>query len=66
MECSYSKFESIDTSSEKIKKVTLSTITDKPTFTNGAFNILFIVFIALIIPLFHILLLFNYIHNLFN
>lgn len=35
---SYDKFNNVDTSSEKIKKVTLTTITDKPSFTNGAFN----------------------------
>ena len=38
MACSYDKFEEVDTASEKIKKVTLTTITDKPSFTNGAFN----------------------------
>ncbi|MBQ2713486.1 MAG: hypothetical protein IJF22_00770 [Clostridia bacterium] len=39
MECSHSKFESVDTSSDKTKKVTLSTITEAPSFTNGVFNL---------------------------
>ena len=38
MECSYDKFDGTDSSSEEIKKVTLSTITENPSFTNGAFN----------------------------